>query len=92
MAIRGGIQHRKETPERIAGGGHHSAVVPAIQFKGQGRGEETETFLKAALKRATRAGGDGVEIQADQGSKGTRPGAATLAPSGSTAYSPVKQA
>ena len=92
MTLRGGVQHRKETPERIAAGGHHRAVVPAIQVKGQGRGEETEAFFEAALKGAARADGDGVGVQTDQGSKGTRPGAATLAPSGSTAYSPVKQA
>ena len=92
VAVRGGIQHHEEAAQRVAGRGDDGAFMATIQLQRQGGGKETQTFLEARLQGAARASGNGVGLQAVQSSKGARPGAASFTPSGSTAYSPVKQA
>lgn len=89
VAVRGGVQNGEETAERVAGRGNDGLGVAPIHFQREGGGEEPQAFLEASLMAPARAASG---IQATQASKGARPGAATLAVSGSTGYSPVKQA
>lgn len=84
MLVGGGVQHRDEAAQRVAGRRDDGLVVAAIQLEGQRRREEAEAFFEAALERPARSRA--------HASKGTTPGATAFMPSGSTGYSPVKQA
>lgn len=81
VAIRGGVQDGEEAAERVAGRRDDGLRVAAIHFQREGGGEEAQALFKSPLMKPARAAAG---VQTIQASKGARPGAATLAVSGST--------